>query len=279
MGPAWDRVLARAVGADARSVRRRTRRLRRRRRPACGSSCASPGSAARGFSSASTGCAISCSTHRPTLGPATCRACCGRRHAGRQRSADGSKNQLLLRLPRASARSAARDHRRLGLLSRRRRCGGRGAGRGSGAAGRPGGRPSSSGGTSSRAATTAASPRPRRVGACSRSSGSSICPARRSRTSSTGWRWISTPTRYDTFADLFRVLPPGRLGGRTRVHQDLRVPQRRRVRVRVEPRRGAAVDQHSPGHQGRSRPRPGLPPARGSRGARLYASPTSKRAS
>ena len=44
--------------------------------------------------------------------------------------------------------------------------------------------------------------RRRRAAGCSRSSPSSTCRARRSRTSSTASRWISTPSRYQTFDDL-----------------------------------------------------------------------------
>jgi hypothetical protein len=62
--------------------------------------------------------------------------------------------------------------------------------------------PSRSGATSWRAASTAAR-RDRQGRACSRSSRSSICRGRRSRMSSTAWRWTSTRTRYETFDDLF----------------------------------------------------------------------------
>ena len=64
----------------------------------------------------------------------------------------GPRHQLLLLVPRAARRQAARDRRRLGLLPRGRRCGGRSAG-----GGEP--RPKcSAGATSWRAASTAATP-------------------------------------------------------------------------------------------------------------------------
>ena len=93
----------------------------------------------------------------------------------------------------------------------------------------------------------------------------STCRGRRSRTSSTAWRWISTPpaTRRSTTA---RVLPPRGLGGRHDLHPDLRLPEHRRARLRAEPGRRAAADEHPARRQGRPRPRPRLPAARGSRG-------------
>ena len=100
-------------------------------------------------------------------------------------------------LPRGPA---ARDHRRLGFLPRGGRCGGR-RGRAAGRCRRA--RRWCSGATSWRAATAARRRRRRRAAGSSRSSPSSICRGRRSRTSSTAWRWISITTRYETFDDLF----------------------------------------------------------------------------
>ncbi len=49
------------------------------------------------------------------------------------------------------------------------------------------------------------------------------------------------------------VLPPRRVGGRADLHRDLRLPRRRRARLRDQSRHRPAVDQHHPRRRRRSR--------------------------
>ena len=67
-----------------------------------------------------------------------------------------------------------------------------------------------------------------------------------------------------------RVLPPRRVGRRDDLHPRLRLPRSARGRLRAEPRRRPAAHEHPARRQGRSRPRPRVPAARGSRGVRVH---------
>ena len=200
----WQRPrLHRRVGARARRsasrmtrehVRRGPRGLRRRARPAA--LRAAPHLARRhahARSRRARGARAAAPTGRRSA-RATCRRCCWRAAAlAAARRPDGAQDQLLLLVPRAARRTSAARSSRSGTSaarstmrstrSRRRR---------------PGCRPAARRCAFWRARARAMLRRRdagarRRAGACSRSSRSSICRGRRSRTSSTASRWISTP--------------------------------------------------------------------------------------
>ena len=156
--------------------------------------------------------------------PPTCRRCSGRRRAGEASRPDGAQDQLLLLVPGAARRSTSRDHRRLGFLPGRRRCGGRGG------AGRPSGVPAgararcSSGAKSSRAATTAASPQTPQGRQLQPFIAQFDLPRQAFADVIDGVAMDLDTNRYQTFDDLLRVLPPRRLGRRPHLHQHLRLP-------------------------------------------------------
>ena len=104
-----------------------------------------------------------------------------------------ARHELLLLVPGASLREAARHRRRVGLLPRRGRRGGRGAGddRAGGSAERAGAAREVARGAG-RLLRRRDGRRRRRARACSRSSAGSRCRARRSTRSSTASRWTST---------------------------------------------------------------------------------------
>ena len=182
---------------------------------------------------------------------------------------DGAQDQLLLLVPRAAGRAAARDHRRLGFLPRRRRCGGRsGADR--------------SGRTSPRervwllACGAGALLRRRRAADAAGPAAAAVhrpvrsAARRRSRTSSTASRWISTrrAIRRSTICCEYCRRVASAVGLICIRIFGCREP--RRAGLRAEPRRRAAADQYHPRREGRSRARPRLSAARGSGGGRLH---------
>ena len=133
---------------------------------------------------------------------------------------------------------------------------------------RPGATRSRSGARSWRAASTAGRRRPPqgRAAAAVRPR-RSTCRARRSRTSSTASRWISTrrATRRSRICSSTAGASRRRSG--MICIRIFGCRSAARPRLRAEPRRRAAADQHPARRQGRPRARPGLPAARGSCGA------------
>ena len=77
-------------------------------------------------------------------------------------------------------------------------------------------------------------------------------------------------TRYEHVRRSLRILPARRLGGWSHLHQDFRVPERPRPRVRRQPRRRPAAHEYPARHSRRSRQGPRVSAARGPVRPRLY---------
>ena len=177
---------------------------------------------------------------------------------------DGAEDELLLCVPGAARRAAPGHHRGLGFLPRGRRCGGRADGghrctarEARAVLARRAGAVSTA---AARARDRAGTP------ACSRSSRRSICRARRSRTSSTASRWISTRPATRPSTDLLQYCHRVASAVGMICIRIFGCTDRRAADYALQSRRRAAADEHPARRVGRSRPRPRVPPARRSRG-------------
>ena len=121
--------------------------------------------------------------------------------------------------------------------------------------------------------------RPRRAGGCSRSCAEFDLPRQAFEDVIDGVAMDLDTTRYETFDDLFEYCRRVASAVGLICIRIFGCRERRRARVRAEPRRRAAADEHPARRQGRSRPRPRLPAARGSRARTAARSTISRPAS
>ena len=180
---------------------------------------------------------------------------------------DGPQDELLLFVPGPSRRPASRDHRGLGLLPGRGRCGGRGR-RGQGPRRRA--RRSRSGATSWRAATTGEPPHTSQGRALQPFIAEFELPRQAFEDVIDGVAMDLDHTRYQTFDDLLEYCRRVASAVGMICIRIFGCRSDEASRVRAASRRRAAADQHSPRRERRSRTRPGVSAARRSGGSRLH---------